>query len=108
MPEIVIAWEIERVGGGERVRHLSSHTGLMQVLPRVLAQDIPVRPVSGRGGLEAPDLLGGGIGGDTAAVLPGLKLGTLFFFLALMWTTHMSGSYHLIIQAGWNSCNILC
>ena len=40
--------------------------------------------------------LGGGFGGETAAVLPGLKLGIPFFFLVLMWTIHMSESYHLI------------
>ena len=27
--------------------------------------------------------------------------------LVRMWTTHMSGSYHLISQAGWNGCNLL-
>ena len=25
----------------------------------------------------------------------------------LMWTIHMSASYHLISQAGWNRCNLL-
>ena len=49
----------------------------------------------------------GWIGGDTAAVLPGLKLGTPFFLLVLMWTKHMSWSYHLISQADWNRCNLL-
>ena len=46
-------------------------------------------------------------GGDTAAVVPGLKLCTPFFLLVLMWTIHMSGNYHLISQAGWNRCNLL-
>ena len=45
--------------------------------------------------------------GDTAAILPGLKLGIPFFFLVLMWTIHMSGSYHLVSQAGWDRCNLL-
>ena len=39
---------------------------------------------------------GGGIGGDIAAVLPGLKPGILLFFLVLAWTAYMSGSHHLI------------
>ena len=54
---------------------------------------------------------GGRVGGDSAAALPGLKLGIPFFFLVLMWTIqwtiHMSGSYHLISQAGWNRCTLL-
>ena len=50
---------------------------------------------------------GGGVGGDTAAVLPGLKLGIASFFLVQLWTIHMFGSYHLISQAGWNRCNPL-
>ena len=45
---------------------------------------------------------GGGIGGDTAAVLPGLKLGIPVLFFVLLLTMYMSGSYHLISQAGWN------
>ena len=43
---------------------------------------------------------GGGAEGATAAVPLGLKLGIPFFFFVLMWTIHMSGSYHLSSQAG--------
>ena len=39
---------------------------------------------------------GGGIGGGTAAVLPGLKLGIHDCFFIPMWTMYMSGCYHLI------------
>ena len=53
------------------------------------------------------DPLWGGIGGDAAAVLPGRKLGILFFLLVLMWTIQVSASYLLISQAGWNRCNLL-
>ena len=47
------------------------------------------------------------MGGDTAAVLPGLKLVDSLFFLIPMWTMYMFRSYHLISQAGWNRCNLL-
>ena len=52
----------------------------------------------------APGGGGGGGGGDIAAVLPGLELGNPFVFLVPMWTMYMSGSYHVISQAGWNRC----
>ena len=51
------------------------------------------------------DPLRGGIEGDTAAVLPGLKLAHLFLSFAPIWTMLMCGSHHLISQAGWNRCN---
>ena len=44
---------------------------------------------------------GGGIGADTAAVLPGLKLSNPFSSIALTWTMFMRVSDHLISQAGW-------
>ena len=47
--------------------------------------------------------LGGGIGGDTAAILLGLKLYNSFPFLH-RYITLMGGSHHLISQAGWNRC----
>ena len=46
---------------------------------------------------------GGGIGGDTAAILLGLKLYNSFPFLH-RYITLMGGSHHLISQAGWNRC----
>ena len=49
--------------------------------------------------------LGGGIGGDTAAILLGLKLYNSFPFLH-QYITLMGGSHHLISQAGWNRCNL--
>ena len=48
---------------------------------------------------------GGGIGGGTAAILPGLKLYNSFPFLH-RYVTLMGGSHHLISQAGWNRCNL--
>ena len=48
---------------------------------------------------------GGGIGGDTAAILLGLKLYNSFPFLH-RYITLMGGSHHLISQAGWNRCNL--
>ena len=44
---------------------------------------------------------GGGIGGDTAAILLGLKLYNSFPFLH-RYITLIAGSHHLISQAGWN------
>ena len=52
------------------------------------------------------DRLGGGIGGDTAAILLGLKLYNSFPFLH-RYITLMGGSHHLISQAGWNRCEDL-
>ena len=49
--------------------------------------------------------LGGGIGGDTAAILLGLKLYNSFPFLH-RYITLIAGSHHLISQAGWNRCNL--
>ena len=49
------------------------------------------------------DPLWGGIGGDTAAILLGLKLYNSFPFLH-RYVTLMGGSHHLISQAGWNRC----
>ena len=51
------------------------------------------------------DPLGGGIGGDTAAILLGLKLYNSFPFLH-QYITLIAGSHHLISQAGWNRCNL--
>ena len=51
------------------------------------------------------DPLWGGIGGDTAAILLGLKLYTSFPFLH-RYITLIAGSHHLISQAGWNRCNL--
>ena len=48
---------------------------------------------------------GGGIGGDTAALLLGLKLYKSFPFLH-RYITLIAGSHHLISQAGWNRCNL--
>ena len=45
------------------------------------------------------------IGGDTAAILLGLKLYNSFPFLH-RYITLMSASQHLISQAGWNICNL--
>ena len=70
----------------------------------VFLQQVSLSPGNGSPGGGGGE---GGIGGDTAAVLPGLKLGTPFFFSVLMWTIHMSGSYRLISQAGWNRCNLV-
>ena len=47
----------------------------------------------------------GGIGGDTAAILLGLKLYNSFPFLH-RYITLIAGSHHLISQAGWNRCNL--
>ena len=49
--------------------------------------------------------LGVGIGGDTAAILIGLKLYNSFPFLH-RYITLTGGSHHLISQAGWNRCNL--
>ena len=51
------------------------------------------------------DPLGGGIDGDTAAILLGLKLYNSFPFLH-RYITLIAGSHHLISQAGWNRCNL--
>ena len=48
---------------------------------------------------------GGGIGGDTAAILLGLKLYNSFPFLH-RYIKLIAGSHHLISQAGWNRCNL--
>ena len=48
---------------------------------------------------------GGGIGGDTAAILLGLKLYHSFPFMH-RYITLIAGSHHLISQAGWNRCNL--
>ena len=53
------------------------------------------------------DPLGGGIGGDTAAILLGLKLYNSFLFPFLhRYITLIAGSHHLISQAGWNRCDL--
>ena len=53
--------------------------------------------------------LGRGIGGNIAAVLPGLKLGSPsypLYPLHFLWTMLVCGSHHLISQAGCNRCNL--
>ena len=51
------------------------------------------------------DAMGWGIGGDTAAILLGLKLYNYFPFLH-RYITLIAGSHRLISQAGWNRCNL--
>ena len=50
--------------------------------------------------------LGGWIGGDTAAVLLGMKLGNPLS-LNPWWTMLICGSHHLISQAGCKRCNVI-
>ena len=51
------------------------------------------------------DPLGGEIGGDTAAILLGLKLYNSLPFLH-RYITLIAGSHHLISQASWNRCKL--
>ena len=53
--------------------------------------------------------LGEGSGGDIAAVLPGLKLGSpsyCFYHLHLLWTMLMCGNHHVVRQVGCNRCKL--
>ena len=94
--------------------HLISQTGWNRCNPgapcRLAASGRKLKEAC-RPPLSQSESPGGGWGWDRGrrccSYLPGLKLGIPFFFLAFMWTLYMSGSYHLISQAGWNSSTLL-